>query len=316
MLLRIVKEISPEAAKRIAVAAAKIKLLEELRDGTFLCKDLEGYEAETLKRGGPKKAIVENLGFFTHPEYELGKGYAYLCYKKAMGEKTLRGLNFTCGPARTYGVSFEIIDRAKNEMEFLLGPFIALKSYEYNFSPSGNIYELARFFHNRKALYQKIYKTLSEKKAENSAFLTAPFIEDLLLLFSVATEEEKPEDFAIPEKNIRKQLLERKVLKKNMLPLGRSYFYPKAYPDLEYPLFPTTNIELFLNNKNQLIINETVDIGWKQSALKIEDIMNQEEFIAYTNHTLKDWLQQLLSMAAFGEKIYEKVKTKIFLETL
>jgi hypothetical protein len=309
MFLRIVKEISLEDARRIAVAAAKIKMLEELRDGIFLCKDLDGYEL------GAKKAITKNIGFFTHPEYELGKGYEYLCYKKASGEKTQRGLNFTCGPARTYGVSFEIIDREKNKMEFLLGPFVSLKSYESNFSPPGNIYELARFFHNRKFLYQKIYGTLCEKKTENCSLLTPLFIEDLMLLFSVPTEEENIEDFAIPEKNIRKQLLKRRVFKSDMIFLGKSYFYPKKYPDLEYPLFPITNIELFLNNKNQLIINEIVDVGWKEGTLKIEDLMNQEEFVNYTNRNLNGWLKQLVSMADFGKSIYEKVKTKIFLET-
>lgn len=316
MFLRIVKEISSEAAERIVAAVAKIKALSELRDGIFLCKDLEGYAAETLGRGGSKKAIVESIGAFFQPEYELGKGYKNLFYKKAPDQKTLRNLNFTCGPARTYGVSFEIIDREKQKMEFLLGPFVALKSYEYNFSPPGNIYELARFFHNRKSWYQKIYKVLKEKKVENETLLTPAFTEDLLLLFSAPIEEEKLEAFAIPEKNTRKQLLTKKVVKKNMLALGNSYFYPEKYPGLEYPPLPITNIELFLNSKNQLIINEILDNGWKEGALKIEDIMEQEEFVNYTNRTLEGWLQQLVSMAAFGEKIYEKVKTKILMETL
>lgn len=320
MLLRIVKEISSEAAKRITVATAKISRLEELRDGMFLCKDLEGYEAGATigrtREENAAKAIIENLGFFTHPEYELGKNYKYLCYKKASGEKTLRGLNFACGPARTYGVSFEIIDRAKNEMKFLLGPFIALKSYEYNFFPPGNIHELARFFHNRKSLYQKVYGALCAKKAENCSLLTKPFIEDLILLFSASTEEKNIEDFDISEKNIRKQLLKRKVIKSDMVALGRSYFYPDKYPDIEYPVMPITNIELFLNNKNQLIIDEAVDNGWKESSLKIEDLMDQEEFVNYINQTLNGWLKQLVSMADFGQSIYEKVKTKIFLENL
>jgi len=317
MLLRIVKEISPEAAQSIVVAMTKIKKLAELNDGIFLCKALEGYEDARWTKEGPKKAILEPLLGFTQPEWELGKGYKNLFYKKAVEGKNLRRLNFTCGPASTYGVSFEIREQTKQKMEFLLGPFIALKSYEYNFSPPGNIYELARFFHNRRGLYQKIYETLAEKKVENGSLLTPAFVEALLLLFSAKTEEEKFEALIIPEKNLKKQLFARKVIGKKMLALGGSYFYPEKYPGQEYPASPVTNLELFLNNKNQLIIDATVDMGWReQSSLKIEALMEQEEFINYINCTLAGWLKQLLAMAAFGEKIYEKVKTKILLETL
>lgn len=319
LLLRIVKEINAKEAGKIRYYKTLEKMLKTLPDGKFLCKDLEPLESEK-KAGIPQKEpIVKNLGPFKYQKYEFGEYFADLTYKRTPSCKIIKNLDFHCG--RLFGgrnVALEITDRAKGRQDFSIGQFCYVEPGIDYYVSEGNIRELARYFHNKRPLYGKIRELLHENRTEFEATLNSAFVEDLLALFSVVGAEKKLPNFDIPIKNVAKSLLNRRIVRKNLLFLGNAYYYPKDCPEAEYPPATTIDLEFFLNVKNQLIINATC--GWvskgEDQKTTIEEIKASKYFDKFLQTTITGFLQQLVALASFGEEIYEKVKTKIFLENI
>lgn len=319
-LLRIVKAIKLEEAEKIRYYKTLEKRLKTLMDGEFLCKALELSESEKKRDKVPQKEpIVKNLGPFKYSKYEFGAYFTALTYKRTPNYKVIKNLNLNCG--RLTGgrnVALEIIDRTKGSQDFSIGQFCYMEPGMNYYISGGNIHELARYFHAKRPLYEKIRALLLANRPEFEANLNGTFVEALLALFSVTAPEKKLQNFDIPNKNVKKYCLTKRIVKKNALFLGNSYYYPKECLTAEYPPATTIELEFFLNAKNQLIINASC--GWvsKDGVQKtaLEEIKGSKYFDKFLQATIVDFLQQLVALASFGEEIYEKVKTKILIESI
>jgi len=320
-LLRVVKAIKPEEAEKIRYYKTLEKRLKTLPDGKFLCKDLEltASESKAKAESPQRELITKNLGTFKYSKYEFGEYFSALTYKRVSSYKIIKNLDFNCG--HLYGgrnVALEIIDRTKGSQDFSIGQFCYAQPGMNYYASEGNLHELARYFHNKRPLYEKIRALLLEQQQEFETTLNKAFVEDLLALFSVVGVEKKLQNFNIPIKNATKHCLTKRIIKKNWLFLGNAYYYPKECPDAEYPPATTIELEFFLNSKNQLIINASC--GWvsKDEVQKtaIEEIGGSKYFDKFLQATIVGFLQQLVALASFGEEIYEKVKTKIFIESI
>jgi hypothetical protein len=321
LLLRIVKKIKAEEAEKIRHAKTLEKRLKALADGKFLCKDLELTEIESKKKAGQlqKEHIVKNIGTFKYPKYEFGEYFAALTYKRSPECKIIKNLYFHCGVMSwSQAVSLEITDRMAGRKDFGIGQFAYAKSNVNYYANDGTIHEIARYFHDKRPLYEKIRELLINNRQEFEFTLNEAFVKDLISLFSVEELGKNIPNFDVPIKNVAKGLLNRRIVRKNLLFLGNSYYYPKKYSEAEYPPNPTVDLEFFLNVKNQLIINATC--GWKNEVEPkksvIEEIKDSEDFDKFLQETINGLLKQLISMSSFGNEIYEKVKTKIFLENI
>jgi hypothetical protein len=104
--------------------------------------------------------------------------------------------------------------------------------------------------------------------------------------------------------------MEKMIVRENYVFVGFSRFYPKQFNRIGYYHFDGTENEIFLNNRNQLIINSKP----KQAEVIGEEEKN--EFKNFINQNINDWLKQTISVIDFGEAIYEKVETKIFIENI
>jgi hypothetical protein len=320
-LLRVVKEIKAEDAARIRHYKTLEKMFETLNDGKFLCKDLEVTESEQQEKAGrPQKDLIfKNVGFFKYPRNEFGEYFSALTYKRSPNYRTIKNLDFRCGRMlSSRAVSLEILDRKKDRKDFGIGQFIYMKAGVDYYSSGGNIHEIARYFHDKRPLYKKIRELLVDNRQEFEETLNAAFVEDLIALFSVEGLEKNVSNFNIPMENVAKSLLNRRIVRKNLLFLGNAYYYPKDCPEAEYPPSTTIDLEFFLNVRNQIIINATC--GWQREGedkkFAVEEIKDNRYFEKFLQATITGFLEQLGSMASFGEEIYEKVKTKIFLENI
>jgi len=320
-LLRIVKAIAPEDAEKIRYYATLEKKLKTLADGKFLCQALEPTESERKRKPAllQEEPLVKNLGIFKYPKYEFGQYFTALTYKRTPNYKVVKNLDFHCG--RRFGgqnVALEVIDRIKERQDFSIGQFCFMEQGRDYATSGGNIHEIARYFHDKRSLYEKIRALLLSQRQEFETTLNKAFTEDLLALFSVTGGEKKLPKFNIPAKNAAKHCLTKRIVKKNCLLLGNSYYYPKECLGAEYPSATTIELEFFLNTKNQLIINASC--GWvskdKDQKTAIEEIKTSEYFDKFLIETLAGFLQQLVALASFGNEIYEKVKTKILVENI
>lgn len=320
-LLRIVKAITPEAAERIRYYATLEKKLKTLADGKFLCQALEPTESERQRKPGllEEEPLVENLGPFKYPKYEFGQYFTALTYKRTPSYKVIKNLDFHCG--RRFGgrnVALEVIDRIKERQDFSIGQFCYVEPGKDYAASGGNIHELARYFHDKRPLYKKIRALLLTQRQAFETTLNKAFVEALLALFSVTGVEKQLPEFNIPAKNVAQRFLAKRIVKKNWLFLGNSYYYPKACLGAEYPPATTIELEFFLDGKNQLIINASC--GWvsndKDQKSALEEINTSKYFDKFLTATLTGFLQQLVALARFGNEIYEKVKTKILVENI
>ena len=320
MFLRYVKEISFETASRLKTAQKTLAELEQLKDASLFNKDLEAFLTKRDKNGFflQKAATSIKLKTLLEPEYEITERFNNTIYIRTFGSKTKSQLFFNCG-ANLYGnIAVTIANSGKNPIDFYLGEFIP-KTQAVPFYLNNNdfriILPMAKFFYNRQATYKEIFEILGEHKKCFEASAGKPFVRDLTTLFSV---KEFPSELNlnIPEANLEVQILGRKVKRKENLFLGTSIYHPKKAARGEYYSMEVKN-ELWLNTKQQLIINATPKAQTQPEASKvIKKVREDPEFSEFINLGINSWAKALVTEANFGASIYTKIKTSLLIENL
>jgi len=316
--LKIIKAIKPEEAEKIRYYKTLEETLKTLADGKFLCKDLEavGLENKMINGAFQVGPIVKNVGPFKNSKYELKKDRAVLTYERSPHSSLMKNLEFHCEVSFwRRGVSLGITEGPEEREVFGIGQFVYGTESGDFYSGAGNIYELARYFHDKSLLYKKIRKLLINNRKNFETLLNVAFVGDLLALFSVVGREKKLPNFDIPTKNVAKSLLNGDLEEKALLLLGCAYYRPKGYSSRKELTGEGIILGFYLNTKNQLIITADCENRTELKVVKavMQEISTSEAFDKELQRIIIGFLQQLAALTSFGEALYEKVKTKILL---
>ena len=129
-------------------------------------------------------------------------------------------------------------------------------------------------------------------------------------MFSVTKERQSVKPLVLAAGYLKETLVKR-VTVKRYVSLGL-YYYTQEQAGKQVD---TGNlIELFLGAKNQLMILVFHQSYEANNPFLISE--KSEEFKKFLESNLEAWLKQRLTMTAFCNAIYEKVKLKLLLENL
>jgi hypothetical protein len=320
MILKYIKQLNLSNSERLRGARKKIALLDNLPDAKYLCE-----AAKACKEGiatGLVAPLSFALGKFPRPQYEIVKTKEEYGFRKTAkeGQERAESLKLVLGQTNNWPGVTLMLEQYGNPL-FLLGPFGAknqVKNLHALLFPlygkdNGIICEISSFFNNRREIYEKIGSVLAEEAEKISAALGKEFLEDLIALFSVSKEEEKFLDFLITPVPMEKHLWPEEAKEAGALFIQKSMLYPAGRCGSDW-FNPDVASTVWLNDKNQLIIDTVItcgNISWNHE--NIEEVAQEEAFLAFVNEEVNELLKQTVAMANFGTKIYERVKTKILL---
>lgn len=310
MLLQLGRKISQKEAGRIKAAKAKEKLIFNLKDAGFLLEDLEPYWDKITKVFGKEGENSQNLGVFPQPKYGLQEEHSEIFYQRLKQQKAFKALAFSYGTVNG-GVFLKLREQRGRHNLFELGPFFPKNRYENKFNRGQVIRTIALYFYNRRPSYEALHSYFLKNKKTLSELFGQPFVEDLIVLFSVTVKKKVP-NFKVSAKATGARILGKTGSSKNYSLVGYARFYPKHFNHnrLDYYRLESVENELYLNDKNQLLI---------KAKARQPELIGEEEKIEFENFVAKNlntWLKQTIAVVAFGDAIYEKVKTRIFVENI
>jgi hypothetical protein len=308
MFLRLVKKINKEMAESLRATKTKEKIIFNLKDAGFLLDDLEPHWVKIAKVFGKEGENIQAFGVFPQPKYGLLEEHSEIFYQKIKQQKGTKALDIIYGTIND-GVFIKLVEHFSRHILFELGPLFSKNHYKNRFNRDLVLHDIALYFHNRRTLYKAVHSFFLNNKKDLSKIFGQPFVEDLIVLFSVDIKRKIP-NFKVSTKATDARIMEKMVSSENYVFVGFARFYPKELNRVGYYHFDGTENELFLNNKDQLIINSRP----RQAAVIGEE--EKLEFESFVDKNLADWLKQTVSVIDFGAAIYEKVKTKIFLENI
>jgi len=309
----ILELLSEKDVKRFETAKAKVARLWQLHDIDWLCAALAPFKKLYLEKLTTGLFTAEPLnkriglwpGEVTGPSRDLFA--PNICRKGSEGKLEEEAISFgtSASKGETPGVSFLLI--GGGHAHFYLGSFFGDTSCEYN-DKLRVVYETARYFYPRRALYQKIRQTLEVNQEEFAGTFGKGFVAAISLLFSVTGEEPLLPDFDFYLKKIKTPLFcQTKVLK--TLTWGPSSLRP-PWSELAFGwtlINPDTNFSLFEGNK--------LRVSTEVTEAKPYFTSKQEE-TAFVAIKLNESLKQMEAFANFGIAIYEKIKPRIFVENI
>jgi hypothetical protein len=321
MILKYIKQLKAEDGERLRNARKKIALLDALPDAKYLCEAAAAYKG---LRPSSKTTVLLlplsfDLGEFSRPQYELVKTKEEYGFRKTAkeGPEEAEKLKLVLGQSNNWPGTTLTVEQYGDPL-FLLGPFCAqkyLKASPY-VKENGVIGEIACFFNNRREIYEKIGSVLLIEAKKISAALGQEFFEDLLGLFSVQGGKEKLPDFSITPITMEKHLCPEEAKETHALFIQKSMLYPAGRCGSDW-FNPDIESTVWLKANNQLIIDTIMTCGitsWNHE--NIEEVAEEEPFLAFINEEINELLKQTVAMANFGIKIYEKSKFRIMLENI
>lgn len=327
MILKYIKQLNLADAERLRRARKKIALLDNLPDAKYLCEAATAYKEGKAsgKTIGLAAPLSFALGKFTRPQYEIVKTKEEYGFRKTAkdSQDVAESLKLVLGQTNNWPGITLLLEQYGDPL-FLLGPFCAEKGvknlhallFPLYVKENGVICEIASFFNNRREIYEKIGSVLAEEAEKISEALGREFLEDLIALFSVSKEEERLLDFSITPVPMEKHLWPEESKEVGALFIQKSMLYPAGRCGSDW-FNPDVASTVWLNVKNQLVIDTSMicgNVSWNHE--NIEEVVQEEAFLAFVNKEINELLKQTVAMANFGTKIYEKVKTKILLENI
>jgi hypothetical protein len=319
MLLRTVKQISPETVVRINRNQANLAFLFNLRDAAFLREDILAKNLQASKKGYYREILMhENIGPLVMPEYGLVRSsIGNISYFQGLPSGKPEELNFTITLIRNNSFSTKVevavfVDTpAHSWKEFSFNPFSCGDA-----EGRGNLLTVAAYFYNKRVLYEKTQAFLLAKQIALATALGEAYTSDLIALFSAPPSEATIENFDISEKNLRKEIL----------PYGRNdpkdLFRQKckAIDFGELPFYVNEALEaigiyLYLGPDNTLVLDACY-VGTASSVDKRAVSVTDVKFTKFADEQLNAWLKNLEQLTAFGLDIWEVLKTKILVGTI
>ena len=326
MLLRITRKISQKDANRLRVASAKMSAMAKLLAFNFLVKDLN---SKFTKDPAAQAALQKQLAYTVLSEVPVGLDPGAEYYV----DRNFGKVNFTF-PRPTKKVSeqsasylcldvlqhFSPISAKLTASLTLQGPaektfrFLAFES-ENQVEEQMRVFDFVNYFCSRKNLYENISAILTKNEEKIKTLTNEAFASDLLSLFSIK-EKKAITAFDFSEKLVKKR------------------FYSETFPtrkpeetflsSFSLSVGPISSIELLLNTENSLLIDFSLS-NMDFSKLKIENAfigipdevltkdVRPDKFLA---KNLNTWLKAYVAIADFETEFYEKIKTKILLNSI
>lgn len=325
MVLKLVKQLSPEVAAKLRASVETEKKFLQLADCQFLtsayAEHLEGFKPK--KGAGLATTVVKELGTFPWLPEGLNFCDKALTFTPAQGEEGKQQspknvLAFDCGPHNyATGLTLQLKELTHGTMLWesktlytAQSPWFLVFGDGGEEFGKGNILDIAVNFYNQQPLYQKIHRLLLKNKSEYEKSFGQAFVEGLTLLFSAEGPPKKANPLGLTPDYLSTRLV-KKVGIKRYQSLGLHYYAQQQ----GRKLVETGNLlELFLGAKNQLmILIFHPDYEANNPALISE---TSEEFKQFLETNLEPWLEQRLTLTAFCNAIYEKVKLKLLFENL
>jgi len=320
MFLQNKLKISEEEAARLRQVLKRRELLLDLQNSNFLCRDLatlkENYANQKDSFGKRIGPVTKALGSFVVPAFDIKLRSLYEGYAKNPKAGELQELQFLCGPSAhglpiLPGVSIYLREAKNHKLQFWDGEFCLQNLQAKEFITGKILFELACFFHNRRELYAKIQEVLEENFSEFEDITTPEFAKDLLLLFSAKDNLGTVKSFKINFAATEEKKVSTKFIRNNRAWLERMTCYIKS-PGEGKGYFSRLQTEVWLDQKNILIFN-TYEENCTNQKIEVEAYSGAKAFIVAEANNM---LNQLVTSTNFQAAIYEKVKTKIFLENL
>lgn len=322
MLLKLVKQLSPEIAAKLNYAREAEKKFLLLND----CQFLSSAYAEHINNFKPergeelKASIVKKLGVFTFPSAGLRFCDNRVTFDTHLGVEvnkriTEGTLAFDCGKHNyNTGLTLQLRDIAHGtdfwESETLYSPWFLDFSKEEKSFGKGNILNMSVNFYNNKLIYEKIHSILLKNRSEYEKSFGKTFMEGLMLLFSVEIKPQKVKPILISSDYLSEALV-KNIRIKNYQTLGLHHY---TQEQVRGWVATGNKIELLLDAKNQL----TILVFHPKYADNYPFLVSEksEEFKRFLEANLEAWLNQIIQMTDFCNNIFEKVKLKLLLENI
>lgn len=315
MFLKYTVNLPATLADKLRKAEEINQLLNKLDDTAFLYKDLETFTVEELRDGKKqiKKSVSLVLAPILQPEYEIARKNKEIYYQRTFkGEK--RNVQLSCGFGDTLPLlAFALTSPLGGNFYLYLGPFAAKKEdiRYYDTNEPKMLRTISRFFFNRFATYKEIHACFLENREAFNQACGEAFMEDLLKFFSIR-KLPTPKDYKLSLKGIKPSLLPVKTRKRTGLFLGTFMFHPqKLIRGIRVLDFES---ELWLSKDNQLTLITSPKYQYLPEALvKINNIVKDEEFIAFLDKRINAGLNDFIIQTTFARDIFEIFKTKLLL---
>lgn len=315
MFLKYTIKLPPTLAEALRKAAEMNRLLNKINDTAFLYKDLETFEPEDIKAGKKvlKKSVSLTLTPILQPEYEIARKNKEIFYQRTFRGKK-RNVQLSCGFGDTLPLlAFALTSPLGGNFYLYLGPFAAKKEdiRYYNTNEPKMLRTLSRFFFNRFSTYKEIHACFLENREAFNRACGEAIIEDLLKFFSIK-KLPTPKDYRLSLKGVKPSLLPVKTRKRTGLHLGTFMFHPqKLIRGIRVLDFES---ELWLNKENQLTLITSPKYQYQAEVeVKINNMVKDEEFIAFLDKRVNAGLNDLIIQTTFAKAIFELFKTKLLI---
>lgn len=313
MWLRIRKQLSSDAGKRIRANYKKTEFLLQLKDGNFL------WEASLAKKiswekssAGIKILVYENVGPIKTAAYELAiKRGAEEYSKVSRNYQSNTKNNFRIillrndigSPNTNISINLDSPDVDKNEFDFAPSE-----------NSAANIFSMATYFYNKFEVYERIYKVLLTEKIKLYENIGKAYTDALIDLFSIEKEAGAIKDYNIPLKNLPAKTSDNKIVEQ----------VEEIFEDTIE--LETTRLQIgqaceFLfvgsSEKSRIYLSlDAANILYLECPLAFISAEKINKLTSFIDKQLEAWLKALEERANFGLSICEKVRTKILVDNI
>jgi hypothetical protein len=332
MIVRYVKTLKPEDISRITEARTKTEAFSTVLNLNFL------YEALNLPTRIPIK--VENSIFSPYDRtllnVPLGKlpspNYWFVQTFKEMGYKVLEKVGFSDYKHNmTLHLALINLGKENSAKAFAKADVLLTLGEKNHYSPlefklgflsdplqnKESSLAFSNYFYNRKELYFKTFEVLLKNKARLEKATTKPFARALLGLFSIKDFELEVPAFYIPSATKTKLAV----------PGAEAFFEPAGSRRKLIGFYNPgrgfiEHVKLLLLDNNELAIDfytfdeMATEKGESLTQATLNNIKEKPLFEAFISENLAPWLENIMLLTAFEEKLFNKLRTKILLENL
>lgn len=328
MIVRYIKAMKPEDISRLTEARTKTEAFSTALNLDFLSAALNLPERKLIKPENSffspydRTILNEKLGNIATPTHWFVQTFKQMGYKVfekvSLDALAIPAMTLQLSLINLLGKNFEkadllLIVGEKNHFSPLELQFGFLKD---PLQSKESVLSFINYFYNRKELYFKVFATLLENKEKLKKYTTKPFLKALLSLFSVKDFKTEVPDFDIPATKLKlavrgaENFFEPVTSRKEILG-----FYNPGRGLIE-------SVKLLLLEDNSLAIDFYF---FDEMLSKVGKILTKENleiakenplFDKFIAENLNLWLKNILLLTAFEEKVYNKIRTKILLESI
>ena len=328
MIVRYIKTMRPEDILRITEARTKTEAFSTALNLDFLYEALNLPERKLIESENSffspydRTILSENLGIIPPPAYlfvQTFKQMGYKVFEKISCPDLTSTMTLEISLINLLGKNF-----AKADLLLMVGEKNHFSPLELQFGflkdplqSKESVLSFVNYFYNRKELYFKVFETLSKNKEKLKKYTPKPFLKALLGLFSIKAFTPEAPDFDIPTAT--------KV--KFIVPGAEDFFEPGAAVKELLGFYNPgrgllESVKLLLLENNELAIDFYLFDEMMLEEEKIltpaimEIVKKNPLFDKFIAENLNIWLKNIMLLTDFEEKVYNKIRTKILLNSI